>query len=136
GTASRLSDSGARAELRDKLAPLTETDRRTVLRFTASEINRSMFRQWLYVQTALAVVVLALLLLGGGPWAWAGVAVVLVLAQWGLHFPILAVGQSIDFLPRPLSPDTAARFGRLHGAYVLIDFVKMAALGLLAWRLR
>jgi hypothetical protein len=134
GTAARLAETDARAELREKLAPVPEADRRIVLRFMASEINRTMFLRWLYVQLALGLVLVAAAGRSNGPWLVAAVALVLVLVQFGLHQPILNVGQSIDFQPRPLPPVVAAQFGKLHGAYMLLDFAKMAALLVAAWR--
>lgn len=38
----------------------------------------------------------------------------------------------LDFVPRPLPPDLARRFGLLHGAYVIGDLVKLGLLAALA----
>jgi hypothetical protein len=58
-----------------------------------------------------------------------GVALVLTALQlFGLAGQIASVGRGIDFLPRPLPPDLARRFGVLHGVYVLVDLVKAMAL--------
>jgi hypothetical protein len=134
GTAARLSAGDAREELREKLAPIAEPDRTIVLRFMASEINRTMFLRWLYVQLALGLVVVALAGRSGGPWLAAAVALMLLLVQFGLYQPILNVGQAIDFVPRPLPAAATAQFGRLHRAYVILDFIKMAVLLVTAGR--
>jgi hypothetical protein len=134
GTAATLSADAARAELQEKLAPLSAPDRKIVLRFMASEINRTMFLRWLYVQLALGLALVALAGRANGPWLIATVALMLLLVQFGLQQPIRNVGQSIDFQPRPLPPAVAAQFGRLHGAYVILDFAKMGVLLLTAWR--
>lgn len=134
GTAARLSAGDARAELRETLAPVPAADRAMVLRFMASEVNRTMFLRWLYVQLPLAVVLVALTGRKGGPWLAAAAALMLLIVQFGLYQPILTVGQSIDFQPRPLPPALQEQFGRLHHAYVILDLVKMAALAVVAGR--
>jgi hypothetical protein len=134
GTAARLSANDARPELRETLAPLPAAERTTVLRFMASEVNRTMFLRWLYAQLPLAVVLIALTGRQGGPWLAAAAALMLLLVQFGLYQPILTVGQSIDFAPRPLPALVADQFRRLHRAYVILDLVKMAALAVVAWR--
>jgi hypothetical protein len=134
GTATALAAPDSRAELREKTSGLSEPDRRIVLRFMASEVNRTMFRRWLWIQIALGAILLVLTARQGGGPVYVGIAVALMLVQLALAPQILAVGRSIDFLPRPLPADIGARFGRLHGAYVLVDFAKMLALVLAAWR--
>ena len=47
-------------ELRDRLAPLAEVERRAVLRHAASESNRSLFALSGWTQAVLALLVLAL----------------------------------------------------------------------------
>jgi hypothetical protein len=134
GTAAALAASDARAELREKTSSLSESDRRIVLRFMASEINRTMFRRWLWVQLGVGALLVVMVVRGGGGWMALAVALVVVLVQFGLQPSILAVGHAIDFLPRPLPAELASRFGRLHGAYVLLDFAKMGALLVFTWR--
>ena len=133
-TSAALLGPQARRELSERLAPLIEADRRAVLRHAASEANRAMFGRWLVVQIALGAVVVGLALRTGAPWP-AAAAMAIVLVQAALHGPILEIGRSVDFLPRPLPADIASRFGRLHAAYVLLDLAKAGVLVWLAWRL-
>ena len=96
----------------------------------ASEINRWMFRTWSLTQLGLGVLLVAAAWsLGNGPRVLAAAALALVLVQaFGLAGPTTELGRSIDFVPRPLPPDLARRFGLLHGAYVLADFAKAGLL--------
>ena len=129
-TAERVAGADLRPEMAEKLAGVPPEGRRMVLRHLAAEINRWMFRQGSYVQLGLGLGLLAL--------AWSqgraarvlvGVALVLTALQlFGLAGQIASVGRGIDFLPRPLPPDLARRFGVLHGVYVLVDLVKAMAL--------
>jgi hypothetical protein len=134
GTAAALLGPGARPEITERLAGVSEAERRPVLRHMASEINRAMFGRWVVVQLLLGVVTLVAAVRSGATWP-AAAAFAIVLVQAGLQGPILELGRTVDFLPRPLPPDLHARFGKLHGAYVLLDFAKGGALGWLAWML-
>ena len=49
--------------------------------------------------------------------------------------PIQELGRSLDFVPRPLPPDLARRFGLLHAGYVGTDLVKALVLSAQAWLL-
>jgi hypothetical protein len=70
-----------------------------------------------------------------GPRLLTGVALLLVLVQLAVLTPAIAlVGRSIDFLPRPLSPEIARRFGALHGAYLGADLLKATLVALAAWK--
>ena len=129
-SADRVAGPEARVEVATKLGPVPAEDRRMVLRHLASEINRGMFRVWAPVQLALGLALVGLAWrLGGAPRILAAVALGLVLVQaFALGGAIAAVGRGLDFLPRPLPPELGRRFGALHAAYVLADFVKAAAL--------
>jgi hypothetical protein len=129
-TAERVAGAEAGAEVAARLAPVAAADRRLVLRHLASEINRWMFRAWSRVQIGLGMALLVLAWrLGGAPRALAGAALLLALVQaFSLAGWIASVGRGIDFLPRPLPPEVARRFGLLHGAYVLADLAKASAL--------
>jgi hypothetical protein len=115
-----------RPELRARLEPVPEEDRRVALRHLAGEINRWMFRRFAVAQIALAALFLALVWPTGGVLRALAIAALLAtLAQVGLLGPIAAVGRGIEFLPRPLLAELAHRFGLLHAAYLLTDLAKM-----------
>jgi hypothetical protein len=133
-TADRVLAEGGRPELSAKLTSVTPDDRRLVLRHLASEINRSMFRTWAFVQLALAAALTALLWRGpGAARLLAFIAFGLMVAQAaGLEPAIASFGRGLDFLPRPLPAGMARGFGLLHAAYVIGDLVKAALLAAVA----
>jgi hypothetical protein len=123
-------------ELSRRLEPVPAEARRSVLRHLASEINRWSFRWWSGAQLALGIVLLALC------WRLPGAArsvligcTAIVIAQVLLVRPIVDLGRAIDFVPRPLPPDVARRFGMLHAAFVGADLAKAALLAAAAWLL-
>ena len=128
-TAATLAGADARPEMTQRLASLKSDDRLPVLRHMAAEINRTMFRRWLLLQVVLGAAVVFAAARAGALWPAAG-AMAIVLIQAALQAPMSEIGRSVDFLPRPLPAEIGSRFGRLHGAYVLIDLAKG---GLLAW---
>lgn len=110
---------------------------RLVLRHLTSEINRTYFRAYGWVQTALAVLLLAALaaqkprdttsLVVAGTMFLA----VLVLTFY-LTPGVTELGRQIDFVPRDPPPPGFARFRLLHGAFTALDGAKtLAGLGLL-----
>ena len=105
----------ARPELQARLATVSADDRRAVLRHVAAETNRWMFRTWAWAELALAAaLVAATWRLGASARTLAllaGAAVVVQAA--GLGPAIAHLGRSLDFVPRPLSPDQGRHFG--HG---------------------
>lgn len=137
-TAERVASDAAPAELRSRLQPLTDVDRRLAFRFMASEINRFMFRGVGLAQLVLGVLLVALLWrTGGTARGLALLALALVAIQIGGLGPQIArVGRLIDFLPRPLPAPLGRRFGLLHGVYVLVDLAKAVVLGAVAWLVR
>ncbi len=124
-----------RPEVEARLSGVSGTDRRLVLRYLASEINRWMFRRWAIVQAVLGIALVVT------AWSWGGairlvaiaiLAVVLV-QLFALGPPIARLGESLDFVPRPLPPDVGRRFGVLHGGFVILDLAKAAMLVAAAW---
>jgi hypothetical protein len=122
--------SDMRPEVAARLAGVSPEDRRTVLRHLGGEINRWMFQRSSWLNLVLGVVFLALVWSAGPvPRTLALVALALVLVQaFALAGEITRVGRAIEFLPRPLPAELGRRFGMLHGAYVLADFAKAAAI--------
>jgi hypothetical protein len=121
-------------ELGRKLAPLAPEDRRIALRHLASELNRWMFGAGGFAQIAMGLCVVALAWPAGGARRYLPLAAAaLVLVQLVAARSIVDLGRGIDFLPRPLAPDLARRFGALHAAYVVSDLLKAGLLVAAAW---
>jgi len=135
-TVDRVLGTGLRPELSAHLGSVPTEDRRVVLRHLASEINRWMFRWWSIAQMVLGILVVVLAWPVGGVFrVVAAAALFLTLGQAATVSPIVDLGRAIDFVPRPLPPDTASRFGLLHAAYVGSDLLKAALLIAAAWAL-
>ena len=119
----------ARPEMTQRLAPVAPEAQRQVLRLLASENNRWMFQHWAWAQAVLGLLLVALC------WRVPGAArflllaaLVLVAAQVVMVRPIVDIGRSIDFAPRPLPGVVARRFGILHSAWAVTDLAKAALL--------
>jgi hypothetical protein len=135
-TVDRVLGPDVRPEVTQKLAPLAPEDRRMVLRHLASEINRWIFQRWAAAQLVLGLVAVGLLWSMPGAARWLALAaLVLVVMQIVTVRPIVDLGRSIDFLPRPLPPDVGRRFGLLHAAYVFSDLAKALVLAATLWTL-
>jgi len=134
-TVDRVLGPASRPEVAAKLAGVPAGDRRVVLRHLASEINRWVFRWWGLAQLALAGALLtATWRTASTPRLLAAAALVLTLVQVvALGPPIMELGRSLDFVPRPLPPDLGRRFGLLHAGYVGTDLVKALVLAVEAW---
>jgi hypothetical protein len=133
----RVLGPSAAPEFEARLTGIAPTERRVVLRYLVSEINRWMFRRWAFVQLGLALA-LALLAWGAGvpPRIVTGLTLAIVLAQtFALGPGIETLGRSLDFVPRPLPPDVARRFGVLHAGFLGLDLVKACLLIASAWLL-
>ena len=124
----------ARPEMAQRLAPVPPEAQRQVLRLLASENNRWMFGHWAWAQAALGVLLVALCWRVPGAARYALVAaLVLVAAQLVIIRPIVDIGRSIDFAPRPLAAGVAHHFGLLHSAWAITDLAKAALLVAVAW---
>lgn len=127
----------SRPEFELAVQPLGHDRTRTVLRYLASEINRTYFRLYGWVQVLLGVI-LILLLARQAPRdtvavVLAGVMLGLVLILTFVIQPqIVSLGRNIDFVPRDPAPPVMPRFWMLHGAFTGLDGVKwLAGLALL-----
>lgn len=127
----------APAEFQSRLSGVAPGERRVVLRYLASEINRWMFRRWAFVQVGLGLVLVALAWSAGtSSRTVAALAFLVVLVQtFALGPGIETFGRSLDFMPRPLPPDVARRFGLLHGGFLVLDLGKALLLIVSAWLL-
>ena len=114
---------------------------RPVLRYVSSELNRLFFTWWNVAQLGIGAATLWLV------WrlpdarklklALAAMLLVVVVLAVGLTPPIVAVGRSLDFVPRDPPPPAMATFGLLHAAYTTLELLKGgAALFAAAWLIR
>ncbi|TAM78848.1 MAG: hypothetical protein EPN47_20945 [Acidobacteria bacterium] len=103
---------------------------REVLRYLASEINRTYFRAYGWGQLVLGTVLLFLL-------AWktprnglnAAIAAIMlfivIILTLGVMPQIIALGRNIDFLPRTPPPPGYQRFWKLHMTFTGLDGTKL-----------
>jgi hypothetical protein len=117
--------------------PLGEDSTRVVLRYMASEINRTLFWGYGVLQILLGAILL-LLVWRQSPRQHVDVGViigmlVLSVVLTGVITPwLISIGRSLDFLPRNPPPPIMPRFWALHGAYTGLDGLKLlAGIGLL-----
>jgi hypothetical protein len=107
---------------------------RELLRYLASELNRSFFSSWNVAQLVLGAAACWL--------AWRlglerrvrlalAAATLLVLVLLGVFTPlIIELGRSLDFVPREPAPPQLARFQLLHVAYTGVELLKLACVAL------
>ena len=121
-----------RTEFEAAVKPIGAGTAREVLRYLASEINRTMFSAYSATEIVLGVLVF-LLLVRQSPrdtlsvvLAAVMLALVLILALV-IQPQIVSVGRQIDFLPRNPAPAAMPRFWMLHGAFTGLDSVKLLA---------
>ncbi|HEV2177624.1 MAG TPA: DUF4149 domain-containing protein [Terriglobia bacterium] len=111
---------------------LSQDRARASLRFVASELNRTLFRAYGFAQIALGALLFILV------WrattrdttalALAGVMLALALVLTFVIQPqIVALGRTLDFLPRTPAPPQMSRFWMLHGAFTGLDGAKLLA---------
>jgi hypothetical protein len=112
--------------------PLSEASSRTVLRYMASEINRSLFWGYGALQIVLGAGLL-LLVRRQTPRRAVDIGVVVTMLTLSVVLTlvitpmIVSLGRSIDFLPRDPPPPVMPRFWALHGAFTGLDAVKLLA---------
>ena len=130
-------------EFEQAVQPLTHEQTRSVLRYLASEINRTFFRFYGWMQVLIGLL-LAVLLWRQSPRDTVGLVLASVMLFLALILTliiqpqIVSLGRSIDFVPRNPAPASMPRFWMLHGAFTGLDAVKfLTGLGLLVrWILR
>ena len=128
---------GEQPQFTETTKPLGEGPTLVVIRYMASEINRTLFWGYGALQLGLGGI-LFLLLWRQTPRNALDISVVatmlalsvvltLVITPW-----ITSLGRSIDFLPRNPPPLVMPRFWALHGSFTGLDGVKLlAGIGLL-----
>ena len=125
------------AQFLEATKPLGDDPARVVLRYMASEINRTLFWGYGALQIVLGAVLFLLVwrqsprnALDTGLVAAMlvlSVVLTLVITPW-----IISIGRSIDFVPRNPPPPVMPRFWALHGSFTGLDGIKfLAGLGLL-----
>jgi hypothetical protein len=112
--------------------PLGKGSAHVVLRYMASEINRTLF--WGYGALQIALGAILLLLLGwqtprhkvdiGVVVAMLALSVILTLV---ITPRLVSIGRSIDFVPRNPPPPVMPRFWALHGLFTGLDGAKLLA---------
>jgi hypothetical protein len=112
--------------------PLGEASTRVVLRYLASEINRTFFWGYGALQIALGAI-LFLLLWRQTPRPAVDIGLVATMLALSVLLtlvitPLLvSIGRGIDFLPRNPPPPGMPRFWALHGSFTGLDGVKLLA---------
>lgn len=124
-------------QFREATKPLGQNQTREVLRHLASEVNRTFFSAYNWVQVLLGTLLLFLLwrqvpqdrmalALGG---TMLGLVLVLLLF---VTPQIIVLGRRLDFVPRTSPLPEMTRFRMLHAAYTGLDGLKLlTGLGLL-----
>ena len=99
---------------------------RTFLRYQVSEQNRWYFETWEKIQLALALLA-TLLRQGRAPASLAALMCALLLAERFYLTPeIIRLGRLIDFVPHAASSAERDIFWRFHGAYSVVELLKLA----------
>ena len=105
---------------------------RVLLRRAAGEANGWLFEQWEWIQLVTALAILFVSIFGSRPpkipIGLCVLMMILVLVErFALTPNIIRLGRIIDFLPTgPQLPDRVS-FSAYHGAYSIIELVKLAA---------
>lgn len=107
--------------------------RNLALRYAASEINRSLFRNYNRVQLGLALLCLVLNTLSGDGGRWRRFLLLLAFALcavfvWSITPWMIDHGRQIDFMSRDPEPEAVTKFKRLHSLSVGMELVKMASI--------
>ena len=101
---------------------------RQLLRHLAGEANRGIFETWELTQLILGVALIALFLFSAKNRILAGLAAAMLILSAFQHLRItpdlVALGRSIDFVPRAAASLSRLQFGKLHAAYGVIEAVK------------
>ena len=125
----QLLNSPSHPSFQNDVARRPPGEARTMLRYLASELNRSYFRAWGWVQLVLGTACLSLAAMGLKQRKFTvGFSLMLASAAVMVFYitpQIVDVGRSLDFVPRQPPPPGIAAFGRLHAAYTILDIGKL-----------
>jgi hypothetical protein len=126
-TIDRLLEAQPNPEFTMLTEKLGHSKMREVLRFLSSELNRLYFQYWNLAQLPIGILALWFVVRvpGANKAKWAIVAMLgIVLFLTAFITPgILAVGRSLDFVPRDPPPPGLRTFGLLHATYTVMDGV-------------
>ena len=133
-TIDRLLAASPNEHFRSAVAQLGQPQARDLLRYLSSELNRLYFQLWNGAQLAFGAIVLWLVVrsrqqnpiyIGRAARAVAAMLVIVIaMAAW-LTPAIVALGRSLDFVPREPSPAGMQRFWVLHAAYTSLEMIKL-----------
>ena len=103
---------------------------REVLRYLASEINRTYFRAYGWGQLVLGTILLVLLAWktprnGLNPAIAAVMLFIVIILTLGVMPQIISLGRTIDFIPRTPPPPGYQRFWKLHMMFTGLDGAKL-----------
>ncbi len=143
-TIDRLLESSSKAEFHAAVQKLGHSPARDLLRYLSSELNRLYFQIWNIAQLGLGG--LALWLTAGsarqdpaGPFGRAvrtGIVAMMAIVVLMLAYltpQIVALGRSLDFVPRDPAPAGMQRFWILHAAYTSLEMLKLVVGLVVTW---
>jgi sorbitol-specific phosphotransferase system component IIC len=125
-TIDRLLEASTKPEFYAAVQKLGHSAARDLLRYLSSELNRLYFQIWNLAQIVLGIV--ALWLAGRVPrirWGIAAMLAIVVLMLGYLTPQIVALGRSLDFVPRDPAPAGMQKFWVLHAAYTSLEMLKL-----------
>jgi hypothetical protein len=112
-----------------EVARVGHPETRDLLRYLSSELNRRYFQLWNATEVAIGLLVLWLIAQGSSAararWGVLGMLGLVALTIVWLTPEIVAVGRSLDFVPRTPAPPALQRFWMLHGVYTLLEGCKL-----------
>lgn len=137
-TIDRLLESSPSPEFRTAVEKIGgEAYGRDLLRYLSSELNRLYFQYWNVAQLAIGILSLWLVTKLPMPehsrakWTIVAMLGIVLFLTMAITPQVVAVGRSLDFVPREPPPPQLRTFGLLHAAYTVLDLVKLI-LGVLA----
>lgn len=130
--------SSSNASFRGIVERAGATSAREILRYLASELNRTFFFRWNVAQVLLGL--LALWLLPRSPrdraWWLTLAATAISVSLLGVFTPLItSLGRSLDFVPRSPPPPGLGRFQLLHVGYTALELVKVGCVAAALFRL-
>jgi hypothetical protein len=126
-TVDRLLSASPNAAFSSQVKTIGQPAGRDLLRYLSSELNRLYFQIWNLTQVMIGLVALWLVWGSSATARWGVVTMLIVVAVMTLWLQpeITAVGRSLDFVPREPAPPALSRFWVLHGAYTVLELVKL-----------